>query len=440
MISAFDIQSAWESHKVKYGRYYADATEENFRFSLFQNSVAKMLEHNSQPDVTHKLGLNQFSDLTREEFSTRLMKNYQFQQQKRSLSEDQVEDNFDGLFECPEEFIPDENGIPEEWLDHLDWSDPASNPAGRSGVVPIKYQGFCGSGHVFAAVSAIESNLCRTGAYDCESWVGLSEQQIINCGSHMTDEWSDYFGLDGSEGQPANEVRPYYATFGCYGGWASNNIQHIYNAGGITCEHMMPYFSGNSTLKNEVGANWFGGTECPYDASSQYDWILETSHGYVNKKICGTTSKRGKKDADEIKAAVYEKGSLAVSISIGNWFGDYESGVFNPDQMQCNSTTYSDHAVNIVGYGVETYENGEKIPYWKVRNSWSADWGEDGYFRIIRGIDACNIESEVVYAIAENDYEILQPQDYDEPEDGPEDTSGVVVFSTMSLLLAYLLN
>lgn len=37
------------------------------------------------------------------------------------------------------------------------------------------------------------------------------------------------------------------------------------------------------------------------------------------------------------------------------------------------------HAVNIVGYGTE---NG--IPYWLVRNSWGTNWGEAGYFRVLR--------------------------------------------------------
>ena len=45
------------------------------------------------------------------------------------------------------------------------------------------------------------------------------------------------------------------------------------------------------------------------------------------------------------------------------------------------------HAVTFVGYGEE---KGTK--YWKVLNSWGEDWGEDGFFRIIRGVDECGIE------------------------------------------------
>lgn len=49
------------------------------------------------------------------------------------------------------------------------------------------------------------------------------------------------------------------------------------------------------------------------------------------------------------------------------------------------------HAVKVLGYGVE---NGEK--YWLCANSWNEEWGNQGYFKILRGDDECGIESEGV--------------------------------------------
>ncbi|RCN47333.1 hypothetical protein ANCCAN_06621 [Ancylostoma caninum] len=49
------------------------------------------------------------------------------------------------------------------------------------------------------------------------------------------------------------------------------------------------------------------------------------------------------------------------------------------------------HAVKIIGWGVE---NGTK--YWRIANSWSTDWGEKGYFRIIRGKNDCGVETGIV--------------------------------------------
>lgn len=53
------------------------------------------------------------------------------------------------------------------------------------------------------------------------------------------------------------------------------------------------------------------------------------------------------------------------------------------------------HAVTIVGYS----NDGETTPYWIVRNSWGADWGEKGYIRIAiqEGDGVCGINLEPAF-------------------------------------------
>lgn len=77
--------------------------------------------------------------------------------------------------------------------------------------------------------------------------------------------------------------------------------------------------------------------------------------------------------------------SVAVAAS-SSVFQLYRGGIIS--STGCG--TALNHAVNLVGYGTE---NG--TPYWIVRNSWGSNWGESGYFRVLRstsnGAGICGI-------------------------------------------------
>jgi aminopeptidase C len=45
--------------------------------------------------------------------------------------------------------------------------------------------------------------------------------------------------------------------------------------------------------------------------------------------------------------------------------------------------------LKLVGYGV----NEAGIKYWKIQNSWGADWGMNGFVIFRRGTDESGIES-----------------------------------------------
>merc|ERR1712070_760016 len=70
--------------------------------------------------------------------------------------------------------------------------------------------------------------------------------------------------------------------------------------------------------------------------------------------------------------------------------GSYGSGIINSGCGQ-----QLDHGILAVGYGTE---NG--VDYWKVKNSWGASWGEQGFVRIERGVSGagkCGIKSMASY-------------------------------------------
>ncbi|PRQ29134.1 putative fruit bromelain [Rosa chinensis] len=96
----------------------------------------------------------------------------------------------------------------------------------------------------------------------------------------------------------------------------------------------------------------------------------------------------------ELLNVVSKQPVSAMADSKGREFRLYFGGVFSGE---CG--TSPDHSVTVIGYG--TTEDG--IKYWLVKNSWGEHWGEGGYMRIRRGVDApqglCGIARNPLYPI-----------------------------------------
>lgn len=75
--------------------------------------------------------------------------------------------------------------------------------------------------------------------------------------------------------------------------------------------------------------------------------------------------------------ALYEDGPLVVSLHAGQDWNLYAGGVLD----NCEKDVVIDHAVMLIGWGNAPKE---KMKYWHVQNSWSTDWGEEGFIRIRR--------------------------------------------------------
>lgn len=94
---------------------------------------------------------------------------------------------------------------------------------------------------------------------------------------------------------------------------------------------------------------------------------------------------------EDIMAEIARNGPVTAAFTIYEDFHFYESGIYK----YTSGKYLGGHAVKIVGYGEE---NGVK--YWIGANSWNEKWGEKGFFRFIRGINDCGIESYAVAGLA----------------------------------------
>jgi cathepsin L len=119
------------------------------------------------------------------------------------------------------------------------------------------------------------------------------------------------------------------------------------------------------------------------DQSCKYD----KSKGKSSNK--GHTNVKPNSAAD-LKAAIAE-GPVSVAIEADTFvFQFYSGGILNSKSCGTNL----DHGVLAVGYGSD---NGK--PYYIVKNSWGASWGENGYLKIavVDGAGICGIQMEPVF-------------------------------------------
>jgi cathepsin X len=85
---------------------------------------------------------------------------------------------------------------------------------------------------------------------------------------------------------------------------------------------------------------------------------------------------------------IYQRGPIACGVAVPDSLENYTSGIYEDKTGDKNIV----HDISIVGYGVE---NGTK--YWTVRNSWGTHFGEQGFVRVIRGVNNIAIESDCAW-------------------------------------------
>lgn len=208
-------------------------------------------------------------------------------------------------------------------------------------VTPVKNQGQCGSCWSFSTTGALEGqNFRKSGQL-----VSLSEQQLVDC--------SQSFGNNG-----------------CNGGLMDYAFQYIKSVGGIESEDDYPYIDTPGPQPES----------CNFDQSK----VVATDTGFVDIPSG---------DENALMDAVASVGPVSVAIDASQRsFMLYSQGIY--DEPNCDSMSL-DHGVLTVGYGVA----GSK-KFWIVKNSWSTNWGEQGYIRMSRNKNnQCGIATKASYPL-----------------------------------------
>ena len=171
----------------------------------------------------------------------------------------------------------------------------------------------------------------------------LSEQQLVDCST-----------AEGNQG--------------CNGGLMDYAFQYIIDNKGITTEDAYPYTATGPNTCQAQGKPVAATLTSFVDVPANSETALET-------------------------AIVKQPVSVAVEAD-QSVFQFYSGGV-----MDSACGTQLDHGVLAVGYGVDAGKE-----YYKVKNSWGADWGMKGYILLGRGAKfnpsgQCGIQSDPSYPV-----------------------------------------
>jgi len=239
----------------------------------------------------------------------------------------------------------DENFLPKNW----DWRDIGGN----SYVHEPQKQGDCGSCYIFSIVSSLESRL-----------------RILTNNKDQT-KFSRQFPLSCS-----------FYTEGCDGGYPIL-VAKFFNEFEIVPENCFEYKAKNLQCSDV----------CDY---------TQNPKKYFVKRFEYLGGNYGATNEVEIMKELRARGPIPGNMTVPWSFSYYKSGIYSEHSLKQNtgklnkttlldknlSWSSVDHSILLVGYGEE---NGTK--YWIGMNTWGKSWGENGFFRILRGENDCNIET-----------------------------------------------
>eukprot|EP01028_Stygiella_incarcerata_P003366 TRINITY_DN1667_c0_g1_i1.p1 TRINITY_DN1667_c0_g1~~TRINITY_DN1667_c0_g1_i1.p1 ORF type:complete len:423 (-),score=64.89 TRINITY_DN1667_c0_g1_i1:851-2119(-) len=157
-----DIHNEFSRFKATHMKLYGSKDEEAYRKEVFRNTLTVIDAHNANPDRTYDMGINQFSDLTKEEFKA-------LQTLRHSQSP------LIHTVPAPLGDSGNAENVRGSWPSSVNWVT-----AGRVGAV--RNQGQCGSCWAFAAIATMES--AKAIQEDTNVIEDLSEQMLVDCDTY----------------------------------------------------------------------------------------------------------------------------------------------------------------------------------------------------------------------------------------------------------------
>ncbi|KDO28060.1 hypothetical protein SPRG_20218 [Saprolegnia parasitica CBS 223.65] len=246
----------------------------------------------------------------------------------------------------------------------LNWCS-GNNPKKRSVCAEVKSQKSCGSCWAFAASDLIETAVAYTTG---NAPVALSSQQLLSCSTRAEVHTYNYcFANSGNVPKWLQPRMPWSSqNNGCNGGMThialSEAATRIRN---LATRLDWPYAEDNSAASGGVPVGPVGPVD---NATAAHISGWEPA---LNEKSCTDT-----KDPAVLLRRALQTGPLAVAINARDGgFKDYKNGLHICPEI--TQPSMIDHALLLVGY-----DSGPSGDYWILKNSYSTQWGLQGFVHI----------------------------------------------------------
>jgi len=241
--------------------------------------------------------------------------------------------------------------------------DPRKKWPNCPSLKEVRDQGSCGSCWAFAATAAMTDRWCI--ATKGQKQFHFSAEDLVSC--------CNTCGAGCNGGFPS-AAWEYWVVDGLVSGGAYGSKQGCQPYEIPPCEHHTSGPRPNCTGEEGQTPKCVRRCEAPYTTPYQKDL-------HYGKKSYSLPNK-----VNQIQMELIRNGPVEAAFTVYSDFPLYKSGVYH----HVSGEELGGHAVKLMGWGEE---NG--TPYWLVANSWNSDWGDGGFFKILRGHDECGFESMI---------------------------------------------
>jgi len=253
--------------------------------------------------------------------------------------------------------------LPENFDSRDQWS-------GCDSIKEIQDQSDCGSCWAVSSASAMSDRICigQYNNHEARNKLRISASDINSCCTGWCGS-----GCDGGEEDLAHEM---WVSRGFVTGAEYGNNDYCISYPFAPCAHHV----------NVPGMKKCGGPEYHAPACRHRCTNDSYSKSYDQDIVKGSSYNTFTGESDMMQE-IHANGPLVIGFTVYEDFPTYKSGVYH----HVSGSALGGHAVRVIGWGVE---DGAK--YWLVANSWNNHWGDQGLFRIRRGVNECNFESDAV--------------------------------------------